>query len=146
MRYVCRAMALAALPLSTLAATQAQAQTAPAGAGQAYPAKSVRVIASVLPGDTCDLLVRMVGYKMGERLGQQSRDRLSRLGHMSRPYGARTPGDRGEVCATCTCDDHRGLAATTIDTNDECAHGLCITWEELRDAVSPAMTTCRSGP
>ena len=71
MRYVCRAMALAALPLSTLAATQAQAQTAPAGAGQAYPAKSVRVIASVLPGDTCDLLVRMVGYKIGERLGQQ---------------------------------------------------------------------------
>ena len=38
---------------------------------QTYPAKSVRVIASVLPGDTCDMLVRMLGHKMGERLGQQ---------------------------------------------------------------------------
>jgi tripartite-type tricarboxylate transporter receptor subunit TctC len=38
---------------------------------QTYPAKSVRIIASVLPGDTCDTLVRLVGFKMGERLGQQ---------------------------------------------------------------------------
>ena len=38
---------------------------------QTYPAKSVRIIASVLPGDTCDILVRMLGYKMGDRLGQQ---------------------------------------------------------------------------
>ena len=38
---------------------------------QTYPNKSVRVIAPVLPGDTCDVLVRMVGYKMGEKLGQQ---------------------------------------------------------------------------
>ena len=49
----------------------AQAQSTSTGSGQAYPVKSVIVIASVLPGDTCDVLVRLVGYKMGERLGQQ---------------------------------------------------------------------------
>lgn len=38
---------------------------------QPYPTKSVRIIASVLPGDTCDTLVRLVGYKMGEKFGQQ---------------------------------------------------------------------------
>ena len=38
---------------------------------QQYPTKSVRIIASVLPGDTCDTLVRLVGYKMGERFNQQ---------------------------------------------------------------------------
>jgi tripartite-type tricarboxylate transporter receptor subunit TctC len=38
---------------------------------QTYPNKSVRVIASVLPGDTCDTLVRLLGFKMGEKLGQQ---------------------------------------------------------------------------
>ena len=68
MRYVCRAVALVVLPISSSLASHAQAQSA---AGQAYPTKSVRVIAAVLPGDTCDLLVRMVGFKMGERLAQQ---------------------------------------------------------------------------
>jgi tripartite-type tricarboxylate transporter receptor subunit TctC len=43
----------------------------PAAQAQTYPTKSVRVIASVLPGDTCDVLVRLLGHKMGERLGQQ---------------------------------------------------------------------------
>jgi tripartite-type tricarboxylate transporter receptor subunit TctC len=51
--------------------TCAHAQTTSTGSGQSYPTKSVRIIASVLPGDTCDTLVRLVGYKMGERLGQQ---------------------------------------------------------------------------
>ena len=45
----------------------AQAQSA---AGQAYPTKSVRVIAAVLPGDTCDLLVRMVLMVLLEQLVQ----------------------------------------------------------------------------
>ena len=31
---------------------------------QTYPAKSVRGIASVLPGDTCDVLVRVIGHGM----------------------------------------------------------------------------------
>ena len=28
-------------------------------------------VAALLPGDTCNILVRRVGYKTGERLGQQ---------------------------------------------------------------------------
>ncbi len=71
MRNFHRAGLLAAVQMVSLFAAHAHAQSAAAGSGVAYPTKSVRVIASVLPGDTCDLLVRMVGFKMGERLGQQ---------------------------------------------------------------------------
>jgi tripartite-type tricarboxylate transporter receptor subunit TctC len=48
-----------------VAATAVHAQS------QSYPTRPVRVIASVLPGDTCDTTVRIVTAKMGERLGQQ---------------------------------------------------------------------------
>ena len=63
MQNFCRAMLLVA-PSVFFFHVQAQSTSA-------YPTKSVRVIASVLHGDTCDVLVRLVGYKMGERLGQQ---------------------------------------------------------------------------
>ena len=63
MRHMCNIGRITLLLAFPLVVMQAQAQP--------YPNKSVRVIAAVLPGDTCDLLVRMVGYKMGERLGQQ---------------------------------------------------------------------------
>ena len=38
---------------------------------QKYPAKTVRIIVPQLPGDSCDTIARLVGQKMGERLGQQ---------------------------------------------------------------------------
>ena len=38
---------------------------------QAYPSKSIRVIIPASPGDSCDVLSRMVGQKVSERLGQQ---------------------------------------------------------------------------
>ncbi len=38
---------------------------------QNYPAKTVRFIVPQLPGDTCDTLARLIGFRMGERLGQQ---------------------------------------------------------------------------
>ena len=38
---------------------------------QAYPNRSIRVLVPALPGDACDVLSRLIGYKMGERLGQQ---------------------------------------------------------------------------
>ena len=37
---------------------------------QAYPAKPVRVIVPAAPGDSCDVLTRLIGQKVGERLGQ----------------------------------------------------------------------------
>ena len=38
---------------------------------QKYPVKTVRIIVPQLPGDSCDTLARLIGHKMGERLGQQ---------------------------------------------------------------------------
>jgi tripartite-type tricarboxylate transporter receptor subunit TctC len=38
---------------------------------QKYPTKPVRIIVPQPPGDPCDTFARLLGYKMGERLGQQ---------------------------------------------------------------------------
>jgi tripartite-type tricarboxylate transporter receptor subunit TctC len=37
---------------------------------QGYPVKPVRVIVPASPGDSCDILTRLIGQKVGERLGQ----------------------------------------------------------------------------
>ena len=37
---------------------------------QGYPAKPVRLIVPAAPGDSCDVLSRLIGQKVGERLGQ----------------------------------------------------------------------------
>jgi tripartite-type tricarboxylate transporter receptor subunit TctC len=56
---------VAALIAALVAANIGHAQA------QAYPTKPVRVIAAVLPGDTCDMLVRVITARMAEKLGQQ---------------------------------------------------------------------------
>lgn len=38
---------------------------------QSYPNKSIRVIIPASPGDSCDILTRLIAPKIGERLGQQ---------------------------------------------------------------------------
>ena len=38
---------------------------------QPYPAKTIRVIIPAGPGDSCDVLSRLVGHRAGEKLGQQ---------------------------------------------------------------------------
>jgi tripartite-type tricarboxylate transporter receptor subunit TctC len=38
---------------------------------QKYPTKPIRVIVPQPPGDPCDTFGRLIGYKVGERLGQQ---------------------------------------------------------------------------
>ena len=38
---------------------------------QKYPTKTIRIIVPQLPGDSCDTFARLLGQKMGERLGQQ---------------------------------------------------------------------------
>ena len=44
----------------------------PAGGAyaQSYPAKPVRLIVPQSPGDSCDVLSRLIGQKVAERLGQ----------------------------------------------------------------------------
>lgn len=61
----------------------------------AYPTKSVRIVASVLPGDTCDTLVRLAGYKMGEKLGQQFviDNRVGASGMIGHAVIAQAPAD-----------------------------------------------------
>ena len=44
----------------------------PGGAyAQAYPNKTIRVIVPAAPGDSCDILTRLIGQKVSENLGQQ---------------------------------------------------------------------------
>jgi hypothetical protein len=43
----------------------------PTALAEPYPNKPVRIIVSVMPGDTCDVIVRQVAFKIGERLKQQ---------------------------------------------------------------------------
>ena len=37
---------------------------------QSYPTKTIRLIVPAAPGDSCDVLSRLIGQKVGERLGQ----------------------------------------------------------------------------
>jgi len=48
------------------------AMALPAGSAfaQNYPVKPIRVIVPAAPGDSCDVLSRLIGQKVGERLGQ----------------------------------------------------------------------------
>jgi len=49
----------------------AEAISVPSAAvGQGYPAKPIRVIITAGPGSACDTMTRLIGQKVGERLGQ----------------------------------------------------------------------------
>ena len=56
--------------LSMVLVSVAAWQAGPASS-QAYPNRTVRVIVPAGPGDSCDILTRLIGHKVGERLGQQ---------------------------------------------------------------------------
>jgi tripartite-type tricarboxylate transporter receptor subunit TctC len=49
----------------------AHAQGAAKGAGQAYPNKPIRLIVAFPPAGSTDIVARLVGQKLSERLGQQ---------------------------------------------------------------------------
>jgi tripartite-type tricarboxylate transporter receptor subunit TctC len=59
---------VAKLPLLVAAIAVAIATGA---AAQNYPARAIRVIIPAGAGDSCDVLSRLVGYKVSEKLGQQ---------------------------------------------------------------------------
>jgi tripartite-type tricarboxylate transporter receptor subunit TctC len=78
-------LSLAALTLSSATALHAQS----------YPAKTIRVIIPASPGDSCDVLSRMVSQKVGERLGQQLiiDNRPGAGGQLGLQLLAQAPGD-----------------------------------------------------
>jgi tripartite-type tricarboxylate transporter receptor subunit TctC len=62
---------LLAAGLALCASTAALAQSPPAGSGAAgYPNKPIRLIVPFPPGGGNDVIARVVGQKLGERLGQ----------------------------------------------------------------------------
>ncbi len=69
----------------------------PAGGAfaQAYPAKPIRVIVPAAPGDSCDVLSRLIGQKVGERLGQPlaADNRVGAGGQLGLQLLAHAPAD-----------------------------------------------------
>jgi len=62
---------------------------------QAYPAKPIRVIVPAAPGDSCDVLTRLIGQKVGERLGQPlaADNRVGAGGQLGLQLIAQAPAD-----------------------------------------------------
>lgn len=56
--------------IRVLAAIAAVGAFMPAAFAQTYPNKAIRVVIGALSGDACDVLSRLIGAKMSERLGQ----------------------------------------------------------------------------
>lgn len=66
-----KCIAKSLLCIAAAFAAGAAAQIPSTGSGQAYPVRAIRVIIPAGAGDSCDVLSRLVGYKAGEKLGQQ---------------------------------------------------------------------------
>ena len=62
---------------------------------QPYPAKPVRVIVPAAPGDSCDVLSRLIGQKVGERLGHPlaADNRVGAGGQLGLQLLAQAPAD-----------------------------------------------------
>lgn len=73
----------------------AQAQPAPAGPGQAYPTKPVRLILPFPPGGGTDVVGRLLAQKLGQALGQQVivDNRAGAGGRIGTELAAKSPPD-----------------------------------------------------
>ncbi len=62
---------------------------------QSYPVKTIRVIVPAAPGDSCDVLSRLIGQKVGERLGQPlaADNRVGAGGQLGLQLLAQAPAD-----------------------------------------------------
>lgn len=69
----------------------------PAGGiyAQVYPNRPIRVIVPAAPGDSCDVLSRLIGQKVGERLGQPltADNRVGAGGQLGLQLIAQAPAD-----------------------------------------------------
>jgi tripartite-type tricarboxylate transporter receptor subunit TctC len=62
---------LAAVAAAAVLAPAATAQTTSTGSGQAYPARSIRLVVHSSPGGSSDILGRLIAQRLTESLGQQ---------------------------------------------------------------------------
>lgn len=84
----------------------AHAQTAPAGSGQAYPSRPIRMIVPFSPGGASDTAARVVGQHLGPRLGQQ-------IVIENRPGAGGVIGT--EIAAKATADGHTLLMGSNTE-------------------------------
>ncbi len=84
-----------AITAALAAPSQALAQVASTGSGQAWPTKPVRVVVTLSPGSTSDILARVVAEQMSKSLGQSFvvENRPGAGGNIAGDYVARQPAD-----------------------------------------------------
>ena len=63
--------------------------------GQAYPSRPVRIIAGFAPGGASDIMARLIGQWLSERLGQQFviENRSGANGNVATEVAVRAPAD-----------------------------------------------------
>jgi len=83
------------LGLTAAMITNAQAQTASAGAAQAFPTKAMRLVLPFPPGGPTDLLGRALAQKLGEQMGQTmvADNRPGAGGNLGIEIAAKSPPD-----------------------------------------------------
>ena len=71
------------------------AQPAATGSGQSYPARNIRVIIPGAAGDTCDLMLRLIGFKFAEKTGYSFivDNRVGASGQLGLQLIAQAPAD-----------------------------------------------------
>ena len=71
------------------------AQTPSAGPGQAYPVKTIRIIIPFPPGNSMDIMTRLITPKLTERLGQNviADNRAGAAGQLGLDLAAKAPPD-----------------------------------------------------
>ncbi len=90
-----KCVATGLLILLAALATSAVAQAPSTSAGQAYPAKPIRVIIPGAPGDTCDTMLRLIGHKFFEKTGHSfvMDNRPGAVGQIGLQFIAQAPAD-----------------------------------------------------
>src|SRR5438067_12378011 len=108
------------------------AASAAAGQAQPYPSKAVRIIIPFPPGNTTDIMSRLIAPNMSERLGQQVivENRPGASGMLGLDYVAKSAPDGH----TAGCVQGRNMVVLTHTRQS-------IPYDPLRDFVPVALST-----
>jgi len=117
----CAAMVLAAPSGGALAQTARST-----GSGQAYPSKPIRLIVAFPPGGSTDIIARLVGQQLGDRLGQQVI--IDNRGGAGGTIGT-------EIAAKATPDGHTLTMGTTSTHVIAPAAYASVKYDPIKDFV-----------